>query len=85
MGVVTTMGIISEPPEILGAAVGAALVGTFLGVLLALRNGWSFRAGSQIRRRRRMRLLLVRKNLLFGRCTGLCTEPIFRVRSKNPT
>ena len=35
MGVVTTMGIISEPPEILGAAVGAALVGTFLGVLLS--------------------------------------------------
>ena len=35
MGVVVTMGYISEPPEILGGLVGAALVGTFLGVLLA--------------------------------------------------
>lgn len=35
MGVVHTMGIISEPPDVLGAAVGSALVGTFLGVLLA--------------------------------------------------
>lgn len=35
MGVVITMGYISEPPEVLGAHVGAALVGTFLGILLA--------------------------------------------------
>jgi chemotaxis protein MotA len=35
MGVVITMGFISEPPEVLGAHVGAALVGTFLGILLA--------------------------------------------------
>jgi chemotaxis protein MotA len=35
MGVVVTMGFITEPPEILGGLVGAALVGTFLGVLLA--------------------------------------------------
>ena len=34
MGVVLTMGKISEPPAILGASIGAALVGTFLGVLL---------------------------------------------------
>ena len=35
MGVVVTMGYISEPPEVLGTKVAAALVGTFLGVLLA--------------------------------------------------
>ncbi len=35
MGVVITMGFISEPPEVLGHHVGAALVGTFLGILLA--------------------------------------------------
>ena len=35
MGVVITMGFISEPPEVLGQKVGAALVGTFLGILLA--------------------------------------------------
>lgn len=34
LGVVITMGYISEPPEILGNHIGAALVGTFLGVLL---------------------------------------------------
>jgi chemotaxis protein MotA len=35
MGVVITMGLISEPPEVLGHHIGAALVGTFLGVLLS--------------------------------------------------
>lgn len=35
MGVVITMGYISEPPEILGMHIAAALVGTFLGILLA--------------------------------------------------
>ena len=35
MGVVITMGYITEPPEVLGAHIAAALVGTFLGILLA--------------------------------------------------
>lgn len=35
LGVVITMGKISEPPEVLGQSIGAALVGTFLGVLLS--------------------------------------------------
>jgi chemotaxis protein MotA len=35
LGVVKTMGSIDKPPEILGAMIGSALVGTFLGVLLA--------------------------------------------------
>lgn len=34
LGVVITMGKIDEPPSVLGHHVGAALVGTFLGVLL---------------------------------------------------
>jgi chemotaxis protein MotA len=33
LGVVLTMGKINEPPEVLGHHIGAALVGTFLGVL----------------------------------------------------
>jgi chemotaxis protein MotA len=33
LGVVITMGKMNEPPEVLGHSVGAALVGTFLGVL----------------------------------------------------
>ncbi len=35
MGVVKTMASVGEPPEILGKKIGAALVGTFLGILLA--------------------------------------------------
>jgi chemotaxis protein MotA len=34
LGVVLTMGKMKEPPEVLGQSIGAALVGTFLGVLL---------------------------------------------------
>ncbi len=35
LGVITTMGSITEPPEVLGGLIGAALVGTFAGVLLS--------------------------------------------------
>ncbi len=35
LGVIITMGSIAEPPEILGGLIGAALVGTFLGVLIS--------------------------------------------------
>ena len=35
LGVVNTMGSVGQPPAILGGMVGSALVGTFLGILLA--------------------------------------------------
>jgi len=35
LGVIKTMGSIDQPPEILGAMIGGALVGTFMGVYLA--------------------------------------------------
>jgi chemotaxis protein MotA len=35
LGIIKTMGAITEPPEILGEMIGSALVGTFLGVFLA--------------------------------------------------
>ena len=35
LGVVKTMGSIDEPPSVLGGMIGSALVGTFMGVLLA--------------------------------------------------
>lgn len=35
LGVIKTMGSITEPPEVLGKMIGGALVGTFLGVFLA--------------------------------------------------
>jgi chemotaxis protein MotA len=35
LGVIKTMGAITEPPEVLGEMIGSALVGTFMGVFLA--------------------------------------------------
>jgi len=35
LGVIKTMGSITEPPEILGGMIGGALVGTFMGVFMA--------------------------------------------------
>ena len=35
LGIIKTMGAITEPPEVLGSMIGSALVGTFLGVFLA--------------------------------------------------
>ncbi len=35
LGIIKTMGSITEPPEYLGKMIGSALVGTFLGVFLA--------------------------------------------------
>ena len=35
LGVIKTMGAITEPPAVLGQMIGSALVGTFLGVFLA--------------------------------------------------
>ena len=35
LGIIKTMGSITEPPEVLGGMIGGALVGTFLGVFLA--------------------------------------------------
>jgi chemotaxis protein MotA len=35
LGVITTMGSITEPPKVLGELIGAALVGTFFGVLVS--------------------------------------------------
>ena len=35
LGVINTMGSVGQPPAILGAMIGSALVGTFLGIMLA--------------------------------------------------
>lgn len=35
LGVVITMGFLDQPPNVIGAKVGAALVGTFMGILLS--------------------------------------------------
>lgn len=50
LGIVKTMGAITEPPEVLGGMIGGALVGTFLGVLLAygMAGPFASRMGSVI-------------------------------------
>ena len=35
LGVVNTLGSVGQPPAVLGGMIGSALVGTFLGILLA--------------------------------------------------
>jgi chemotaxis protein MotA len=35
LGVIHTMGSITEPPEVLGHLIGGALVGTFAGILMS--------------------------------------------------
>jgi chemotaxis protein MotA len=35
LGVIHTMGSVTEPPEVLGGMIGSALVGTFMGVFLS--------------------------------------------------
>jgi len=47
LGIIKTMGAIDKPPEILGKMIGAALVGTFLGVLLAY--GFASPLGSRLK------------------------------------
>ena len=44
LGVIKTMSHIAEPPAVLGAMIGGALVGTFLGVLLAYGMAGPFAA-----------------------------------------
>ena len=43
LGVVITMGAVGGPPEEIGHKVAAALVGTFLGILLCYGPHWSAR------------------------------------------
>src|SRR5207247_11472411 len=43
LGVVITMGAIGGPPSEIGHSVAAALVGTFLGILLCYGPHWSAR------------------------------------------
>jgi chemotaxis protein MotA len=57
LGIIKTMGAITEPPAVLGEMIGSALVGTFLGVFLAYGLVGPIRGASE-RDRRRGGLLL---------------------------
>ncbi len=55
LGVIKTMGSITEPPEVLGKLIGGALVGTFLGVWISygfvapMANAIQMRADAEIK------------------------------------
>lgn len=74
LGVIKAMGAISEPPEVLGALIGGALVGTFLGVLLSY--GFVGPLASAIRARREQELVyfIAIKTSLIAHLNGLKPE-----------
>lgn len=65
LGVIKTMGAITEPPEVLGKMIGGALVGTFLGVFVAygfvgpLANALATKGESKIRYYRCMKVAVI--------------------------
>ncbi len=78
LGVVKTMGSIDQPPEILGAMIGGALVGTFLGVFLAygLVGPFSNRVKSVVEEDSHF-YQLIREVLvanLYNHATNICIE-----------
>lgn len=58
LGVVLTMGKIDEPPSVLGHSIGAALVGTFLGILMCY--GFLGPVGTNLEHRAAEKLILLR-------------------------
>ncbi len=78
LGVVITMGKMKEPPEVLGHSVGAALVGTFLGVLLCygfvgpMSTNMEHRAQDTLSQLNMVKVLL--RGLILGTAPSLAVE-----------
>lgn len=70
LGVVLTMGQINEPPEVLGHHIGAALVGTFLGILSAYGFVAPFATNVEHQVRDQNSLLTVAKTALMSFALG---------------
>ncbi|MDY0275620.1 MAG: flagellar motor stator protein MotA [Desulfomicrobium sp.] len=70
LGVVLTMGQINEPPEVLGHHIGAALVGTFLGILSAYGFVAPFATNVEHQVRDQHSLLIVAKTALMSFALG---------------
>ncbi|MBI5521132.1 MAG: flagellar motor stator protein MotA [Desulfarculus sp.] len=71
LGVVLTMGKMKESPEVLGHSVGAALVGTFLGVLLCYGIVGPMAAKMELRSKQLQAQLDVVRTALLGLSMGL--------------
>ena len=70
LGVVKAMGAIAEAPEVLGRLVGAALVGTFLGIFLSYAVVSPIATKIKIGREKRLRLYVIVKQTLLAFMNG---------------
>ncbi|EKF41558.1 flagellar motor stator protein MotA [Nitratireductor indicus] len=70
LGVVKAMGAIDQPPEILGGLVGAALVGTFLGIFMSYAVVGPIATKIKIVREKKNRLYVIVKQTLLAYMNG---------------
>ena len=70
LGVIKAMGAINESPEILGGLIGAALVGTFLGIFLSYSIVGPIAALIKVVREKRLRLYVIVKQTLIAHLNG---------------
>jgi chemotaxis protein MotA len=70
LGVVKAMGALDQSPEILGALIGAALVGTFLGIFLSYAVVGPIATKIKIVREKKIRLYIIVKQTLIAYLNG---------------
>ncbi|WP_419909635.1 flagellar motor stator protein MotA [Hoeflea sp.] len=70
LGVIKAMGAIDQSPEILGALIGAALVGTFLGIFLSYSVLGPIAAQIKLVREKQNRLYVIVKQTLLAYMNG---------------
>ncbi|WP_367718186.1 flagellar motor stator protein MotA [Nitratireductor sp. GISD-1A_MAKvit] len=70
LGVIKAMGAINESPEILGGLVGAALVGTFLGIFMSYAVVGPIATKVKIVREKKNRLYVIVKQTLLAYMNG---------------
>jgi len=70
LGVVKAMGAISEPPEVLGHLIGAALVGTFAGIFFSYGVFSPLATKVKVGREKQLRLYIVAKQTLLAFMNG---------------
>lgn len=70
LGVIKAMGAITEPPEVLGHLIGAALVGTFAGIFFSYGVFAPLASKVKSGREKQMRLYIVTKQTLLAFMNG---------------
>jgi chemotaxis protein MotA len=70
LGVIKAMGALSEPPEVLGHLIGAALVGTFAGILFSYGVFGPLASSIKITREKKIRLYILVKQTLLAFMNG---------------